>query len=70
MTIIKINYHEGTTSRFYTIKAVFNGVKLNITHDINTDKSIIHEWYKLTTGELNDVIENIQSYLKNNLICI
>lgn len=69
LSINKIKYHEGNENKFYTIKAVFKGIKLNITHDINTGKSVIHEWYKLTTEELNAVIEKTQSYLKNNMVC-
>lgn len=69
LTINNINYHEGNTSKFYTVKAVFNGIKLNLTHDINANKTIVHEWYKLTTEQLNAVIEKTQSYLKNNMVC-
>lgn len=69
MTITKIDYHEGNTSKFYTIRALFNGIKLNLTHDINTGKTIVHEWYRLTAEQLNAVIAETQSYIKKNMIC-
>ncbi|MGN0106712.1 MAG: hypothetical protein ACI4A5_03310 [Hominilimicola sp.] len=65
MTITKINYHEGNENKFYTIKGVFNGIKLNLTHDINTGKTIVHDWYKLTGKQLNAVIAETQNYIKN-----
>lgn len=69
LSINKIDYHEGNENKFYTIKAIFNGIKIKLTHDINTGKTVVHEWYRLTPVQLKVVIKKTQSYLKNNMVC-
>ena len=64
--INKSKHHKGNDSDYYTIKAVCEKNKLNITYDTMTDKVVIHEWYRLTKEQRNIVIRKVKDYIKNN----
>lgn len=65
-TVNKFRRHTGNDSDYYTIKAIYKGIKLNITYDIHKKSIVVHEWYKLTEEQLLDVEEKINVYIKNN----
>lgn len=63
--ITKSNLHVGNQSRFYTAKASYNDMILNITYDCNSQDIIIHEWYKLSKNQIIEVAEELKKYFEN-----
>ena len=63
--ISKSNLHTGNQSNFYTAKASYNDIILNITYDCNSQNIIIHEWYKLSKNQIAEVTAELKNYFKN-----
>ena len=63
--ITKSNLHIGNQSKFYTAKARYNDMILNITYDCNSQDIIIHEWYKLSKNQIIEVTEELKKYFEN-----
>lgn len=62
--ITKSNLHIGNQSKFYTAKARYNDMILNITYDCNSQDIIIHEWYKLSKNQIIEVTEELKNILR------
>lgn len=65
LTITKSNLHTGNQSKFYTAKASYNDIILNITYDCKSQNIIIHEWYKLNENQIAEVIAELKKYFEN-----
>lgn len=65
LIITKSYLHTGNQSKFYTAKASYNDIILNITYDCNSQNIIIHEWYKLSKNQIIEVTEELKKYFEN-----
>lgn len=65
LIITKSNLHIGNKSRFYTAKAMYNNIKLNITYDCKSQDIIIHDWYNLSENQIAKVIAELKKYFEN-----
>ena len=65
LIITKSNLHIGNQSRFYTAKARYNDIILNITYDCNSQDILIHEWYKLSKNQIIEIAEELKKYFEN-----
>ena len=55
VTLDKVVYHQGMTTKFYTAFFLYAGKRINVTYNCVADNLIIHEWYKLPEVVLKEV---------------
>lgn len=64
--VVNTKHHIGSKSNYYTAKVIFRGIKLNITFDNISNELTIHEWYKLSKSQYDELHKKLISYFKNN----
>lgn len=63
--VINTKHHIGGKSNYYTAKVIFRGIKLNITFDNISNELTIHEWYKISKSQYDELHNKLTSYFKN-----
>lgn len=61
-TLEKVEHFKGSVNDIYTAKLIYQNRKFNITYDCKENNLIIHEWYKLTKDEINNITNELTNY--------
>lgn len=61
-TLEKVKHFKGNVYDIYIAKLVYQNRKFNVTYNYKENNLIIHEWYKLTKDEVNNITNELTNY--------
>lgn len=61
----RVEHFKGNVENFYTARLMRSKKTFNITYDCNQSNLIIHEWYKLSKDELNEITQELTEYFES-----
>lgn len=61
----KVEHFRGNEENFYIATLIRNRKVFNITYDCNRGNLLIHEWYKLSKKEINEITNELSMYFRS-----
>lgn len=63
-TLHHIKRNTGKITDCIFAKLLHKKTDINLTYDCNSSNLVIHEWYKLSTSELDEITEELKQFFK------